>query len=184
MARGLLMAILALALAPAALAAAEPPAASAPKPSDELDEIVVRGARLYELRAAVVKAEDHFNAVYNQINDVDDFDIKCTQDTPTGTKLKSRYCRTRLEDRALSDEGRNFLEAVQSAAAGDTGAQPRGMNAEMVMMAREAEFEKNMVSLFNTHPELREAVKEYQDALQRYDRERVKRSKGRIFSFE
>jgi len=144
-----------------------------------MDEVVVRGTRLYELRAAVVKAEDHFNAVYNEINDLDDFDIKCSEATPTGTKLKMRYCRTRLEEKSLSDEGRSFLEAVQ-----DGAAQPRGMRAEMVLMAREAEYEQNMVALFRNHPELREAVKEYQEALQRYDRERIKRSKGRVFSFE
>src|SRR3982751_3474558 len=89
-------------------------AATATASSQESEEVVVRGTRLYELRAAIIAAEDRFYARYNELNKVDDFDIECTVEAPTGTRFKQRTCRTNVQLTALRDYGRDYVHMLQS----------------------------------------------------------------------
>ncbi len=79
--------------APAASSPTAPTQAqSPPEQLEELDEVVVRGRRLQE---DIVKAEDNFYKLYNQLNKNDDYDVNCTYlnnpDNP-GSKIKVRMC--------------------------------------------------------------------------------------------
>lgn len=178
----LLIPALLLMQAPGASAPAPAPASTAAATAEdkqEMEEVLVRGTHMYELRAAIVEAEDRFFDLYNDLNKVDDFRISCTMIQLTGTKLNQRYCRTRLDDRAQSDEARSFLEAVQEGAA-----QARGMDAASVIMAHEQEYRRNFAQLLVDNPELLEKAKEVEAAMTRYEQERVKRARGRLISWK
>ncbi|HXC60737.1 MAG TPA: hypothetical protein VN645_15585 [Steroidobacteraceae bacterium] len=151
--------------------------------SAETDEIVVHGTRLYELRAAIVAAEDRFYARYNELNKVNDFDIECTVDAPTGTRFKQRTCLTRLQQRAQQENGREFVQMLQDQSAGLTGTAPI-TDPNTAMLARYEEYKRNVLYLLKMNPELRQLVRERDAAEKRYNEERRKRFKGRLASFE
>ena len=74
-----------------------------------LDEVVVSGKRLRELRAEVIKAEDRVVARYNELNQDDDLDIECHSFTPTGSRLSHRYCLLKLQKRAQEIENETLF---------------------------------------------------------------------------
>lgn len=93
--------------------AAQLPATSATRASDLTDEVLVHGARLSDLNAALLAAEDQFYARYNELNKVDAFDIECTTDIRTGTKLPHRVCLTKLQRDAKAQNGSEYLQNLQ-----------------------------------------------------------------------
>lgn len=179
------------ATAHAAVPQAEPsatPAAAAKKGNQELDEVVVRGTRLSELRSAIVKAEDRFYARYNEINQIRDFDIDCIMDAPTGMKKKFRRCRTHLEVRARTEEAGDILERLQRHTSVVDGGDPvsaRTVSIDIMSAyaGREEQFRQHFLKLVNTHPELRALLNEREEAEARYERERARRSRGRLIAW-
>jgi hypothetical protein len=169
------------------------PAAQAPTPpasprtvtasSTETEEILVRGTRLYELRAAIIAAEERFYARYNELNKVDDFDIQCTVAAPTGSRLKQRTCQTKLQARAQQEQGREFLQMVQDQAAGGTGGMPPSTDPDSAFLARYQDYKENVLYLLKMNPELRRLVREREEAEKRYDTQRKRQFKGRWLAF-
>lgn len=80
-----------------------------------LDEVVVSGrsSQLDDLRQEIVQAEDQFYARFNELNQDDRFDVHCTMEAPTGSRLERRYCRAGLETRAFQTEGVRHQQAMQ-----------------------------------------------------------------------
>jgi hypothetical protein len=81
---------------PAAGSGAQVPAPSTVAPDSlellELDEVVVHGERL---RDRIIKAEDEFYKIYNQINKDDRYDISCPYlnlSSDSGSRINSRLC--------------------------------------------------------------------------------------------
>lgn len=69
-----------------------------------VDEITVLGGReLGALRTELVRAENEVYALYNALNDDDDYDIICKMEAPIGSQLKRRVCHARLYRDALAD---------------------------------------------------------------------------------
>jgi hypothetical protein len=138
----------------------------------ELPEVQVLGKRLYQMRQDIIKAEDRFYAKFNELNTDDDFDIHCTMEAPTGTRLKQRACRVQFYEKAQADEARAFLT-------GDY-APP----ADLVVLQRHAEYEQKALALLKAHPELLKLARE-RDALEKkYNATRKERFKGRWILFE
>ncbi len=65
--------------------------------------------RLAELRQEIVVAEDRFLAKYNDLNQVRQYAIKCTDEAFTSTKLYRRQCRPEYVNRATADEATGWL---------------------------------------------------------------------------
>jgi hypothetical protein len=64
---------------------------------DAIDEIVVMGGRsLTLLRHEVTQAEDVFYDRYNFLNEDDRYDMICKDETPIGTRIPVRVCKTRV----------------------------------------------------------------------------------------
>jgi hypothetical protein len=141
---------------------------------ETLDEVLVRGARLQELRAAVIEAEDRMLARYNELNQVDDLDIECIQLTPTGTHLKQRYCLTRLQKRAQQRDSAAFLDFARDADTSNGQAPPLNETG-IRLMERSMEYRENLTRLLQDHPELRQMLKERGDAQRRYEAARRER---------
>lgn len=184
-----------LLLMQAAALAAMPPAESSPASppvaasgNRDLDEIVVRGTRLSGLRAAIVEAEDRFYARYNEINEIRDFDISCIMDADTGQKKKFRRCRTQLQVRARTQEATDIITDLQRhtslVGAGDPWAR-RTSNIDIMgeHATREEQFRQHFLMLVNTHPELRSLLDDREAAAALYEKERARRSKGRLISW-
>jgi hypothetical protein len=161
-------------------AGAQPMAEVGTTPTDVLDEVLVRGARLSDLKAAIVEAEDRFYARYNELNTTNVFDIECVVDRRTGTKLKRRICLTKLQRKAMSDQGREYQHSLQDTTiyvdAGALGlGKPPDTDPRVVWDARYEEFRNNMLDLLKQNPELRRLADESEEAGKRYDAERKRR---------
>lgn len=59
---------------------------------EELDEVLVQGERLMDV---IVKAEDEFYKIYNQVNKDDKYDVNCPRlnvSQDSGSRIQSRLC--------------------------------------------------------------------------------------------
>jgi len=149
---------------------------SGPAPG-ESDEIVVHGTALWALREDVIKAEDRFYAAFNQLNQVDDFDVECKWDAPTGTRIRQRKCLTKVALRAQQVYASDYVNFLQG-----SGPMPDN-DPGMVLLDRYGEFKENVLYLLKMNPELRRLVRERANAVKRYNDERRKRFKGRLVMY-
>src|SRR5262245_61012829 len=67
-------------------------AASAPTEPAPIEEIVVLGEALEELRIRIELAEDVFYARFNEINSNDRFDIHCYERPSASSRIEQRTC--------------------------------------------------------------------------------------------
>jgi len=147
--------------------------ATAPaKPDEQLDEIIVQGTRLWQMHKAITDADDRFFARHNEINKNHDFDVHCTMEAPLGTKLKQRICRAAFQEKAEEEWARALLQG--------TAANPP----EVVRVAREDQYRKNLLDVVRGNPELMKMLRQ-RDALEKkYEAELKKRMKGKWILFE
>lgn len=196
----LLPALLAIqAVSQAAIPAASPadPARTpqAVAKGNQLDEIVVRGTRLSELRSGIVAAENRFYSRYNELNTIRDFEISCIMDAPTGQKKKVRRCRTGLEVRARTEEAEDILGSLQrsSSILPDPvgGGNPRDAVAASTTnidvlgpyQKRAEQFRQHFLDLVNSNPDLRALLDEREARQAVYDKELARRSSGRVVTW-
>ena len=146
----------------------ESPAPESQAPaSDELEEIIVYGeVPLTLLRGEVYRAEDNYFATFNELNSTDDFDIRCRRRAPTGTRIVQRVCRAKFVNEL---EARAYREGV-----------PFGSYAA-IMRQKEELLQSEMRELVFEHPELLNALNEFDAAQEGFESEREKRCAGRIF---
>ncbi len=142
------------------------------KPYEQLDEIIVQGTRLWQMHKAITDADDRFFARYNEINKNHDFDVHCAMEAPLGTKLKQRICRAAFQEKAEEEWARALLQG--------TAANPP----EVVRVAREDQYRKNLLDVVRGNPELMKMLRQ-RDALEKkYEAELKKRMKGKWILFE
>lgn len=168
------------------------------------DEVLVRGTRLRDLRRGIVDAEERFYARYNELNKVDDYDIDCSRDAHTGSKIPRRRCLTRLQLAALAQHGKEVVEMFQEHpnqavdppgqppspmglpnSAGMTGAgRPPNTDPVAIWLARFDDYRDNMLYLLKMNPDLRRLAQARENAELRYEAERKRRLSGRLVLFE
>jgi hypothetical protein len=157
----------------ATTAADGPTSTGAPEQSAAkvMDEIVVTGRRLRELRDALTVAEDRFYALYNALNKVDDFDIVCVKDVPTGTHFSRRLCISKLQRRAQHEYGVEFAQMMQIRALQGNAAPPAS-HPQLALQERYKEYLQGTLNLLNANPELQQLMQEREAAAQRYEKAR------------
>jgi hypothetical protein len=138
----------------------------------ELPEVQVVGKRLYQMRQDIIKAEDKFFAMFNELNKDDDYDVHCTVEAPTGTRLKKRVCRVQFYEKAQAEEAQALLRGEFAPPA------------DLVAVERSAEYERKALAVINANPELRKLVKEREELEKKYNATRKERFKGRWILFE
>jgi hypothetical protein len=162
------LALLAAVFVPALTSAqgAQPPSASATgvvsltkivSKTEQLDELQIVGRKLYRIRMGAVDVEDRFYALYNDLNQNDEFDIHCKVEAPTGTLLKVRICRLALYEKALEEEARAYLTGMDSPPP-----------AQLVALSRLADYRENALTLINSHPQLRELISQREALEKKY----------------
>jgi hypothetical protein len=147
----------------------QPPAAAAqPVVADELvlDEAVVKGTRLWKLREDMVRTEEQFYKLFNELNTEDDFDVHCRMEAPLGTRLKKRICRIAFYEDAEA-------EAAQALLAGQMVIDPN-----LVMLQRQTEYTKHTLAIINSDQRLLKLVRQRAEIEKKYDAERKRRFKG------
>lgn len=153
-------------------------AVAATPATEESEEVVVRGTPLWELRENVIKAEDRFYARYNELNKVDDFDVECRWDAPTGSHVKRRGCLTRLAARVDQTYASDYVSFLQG-----SGPMPDN-DPHMALLDRYADFKDNVLYLLKMNPDLRRLVQERAAAVKRFNDERRKYFKGRLVVYK
>lgn len=122
----------------------------------ELDEVVVHGTRLYD---RIVRAEDRFYKLYNEINKDDDFDINCAHvSLDPETRIEDRVCMPSFftnsivesftwseRCRGTQDEEGNYVPPPPCY----TPPPP-----ELVLMHRSDELARNMMAVIHSDPRL------------------------------
>jgi hypothetical protein len=159
-----------------AAVAAEPPAGTSVDADELLDEVEVRGTRLWELRAAVIEAENRLFARYNDLNRDDDFDVSCHTDAPTGTRFLRRYCWTRLREREEQNDAAAYVDWATGTIIDPKTYEVRHrddhlptVQAQVRVQERAEDYAKNLIKLLQDHPELRKLAKQYGEARRRYE---------------
>src|SRR5689334_9582583 len=90
----------------------------------DTEEILVQAKRLSQLHAEVVAAEDRFFARYNELNKVNDFDVQCRLEAPTGSRRRQRTCETQLQADEESKYGMAYVQMLQARSNGAPASLP------------------------------------------------------------
>lgn len=124
-----------------------------------MDEVEIRGTRgrLREMREEIVRLEDQFYQRYNELNAVDEYDVHCNMEQPTGTLLKYRVCRPVFVENATAEEARAFLGGYTV------------VPANMVIGSKYPEFERQALSVINRDRDLRRLIRERDAVEARYE---------------
>ncbi len=135
---------------------------------DSIDEIVVMGGRsLTMLRHEVTQAEGVFYDRYNLLNEDDRYDMICEDQTPTGTRIPVRVCKTRVirdAERQATQDGMIF------------GAEYIGSSPVIPSANRHNEILQEKLRAFAiSDPELQDALMDYDRLSKKYAAEREKK---------
>jgi hypothetical protein len=161
--------VIPLADAPPAAAAAPaiPPAMATERPAEELqelDEVVVTGGRLYD---RIVKAEDKFFKLYNELNDDDDFDTNCANvPIDSDSRVEQRFCMpsffadAKAEQVRLSQYCLSLQEKDEDGNVTSNGACYEPPSAEQLFFHRRNDYVNNMLKVIKSDPDL---LKMYQE---------------------
>ena len=134
--------------------------------AEELEQVHVYGSKeeIWQLRQAIIEAENRFFERYNDLNTNDDFDVKCRVEARTGTRLPTRTCRPLYQEDAVQEGAKQAVELrqrFQSLGGGaQLGATSPPVPAGIKIMARRPEFERNMRNVVRKHPELTALLQE------------------------
>lgn len=146
--------------------------AEATAETEEIDEIIVLGARsLTLLRQEVIVAEDKFFDIYNQLNEDDKYDIVCETRKPLGTRISVRECKAQFVRDAEYEAIQDALQFTNSVA--NVTAQP------VRAATRDYEILDEKLKAFAvSSPELQEALMEYDNLNKKYSQQREKKFDG------
>lgn len=143
--------------------------AEATAETEEIDEVVVLGARsLTLLRQEVVVAEDRFFDLYNQLNDDDKYDIVCETKKPLGTRISVRECKAQFVRDAEYEAIQDALQFSSSVA--NVTARPIRTSSKDYEI-----LDEKLKSFAVSSPELREALMDYENLNKKYSEQREKK---------
>jgi hypothetical protein len=145
----------------------EPPQAE--ESAQTIEEVIVRGSKpLIKLKHEMYRAEEALYDLFNSLNTDDDFDIRCYEEVPTGSKIPRRVCRTNFVTRLIREETYKMMS-------GEIFVYPAAKINKMneLMLA-------NWTELALEQPEVRNALVKYTEAKQTHESERKRRCEGRF----
>jgi hypothetical protein len=80
--------------------------------AEALDEVIVRGRQIGELRIKVQEAREHAYAIFNEINSSNDFDIFCKDERKYHSRATKRVCQARFESRISAAAAKEYIAAL------------------------------------------------------------------------
>ena len=122
-------------------------------------EVTVRAKReLEKLRLEIDAAQDRFIARYNELNKDPQYAMKCNDEAPTGSRFTRHNCRPEFVNAATNAELRAALDGHSAPPAA------------LVTASKKAAFQKNMLDIASSSPELQNLAREQSDLQARYDK--------------
>lgn len=126
------------------------PTSFAGQDDEAIDNIVVTGQKsVGELRRELERAERDFYALYNKLNDDNDYDVRCYYESPTGVRKKYQVCRPIFFSKARNREVKT---------------RPIDAQTDPVIAKKLVELRDRMESLAVAYPELQAALVRYETA--------------------
>lgn len=158
---------------PPVVAAVVPPTESTEKPAeqlDELEEVVVTGGRLYD---RIVRAEDKFFKLYNELNKEDDFDTNCANvPVDQDSRIEQRFCMPAFFADAKAEQVRLSqyclsLRQEETDSDGNVnvsqGVCYEPASAEQIFFHRRDEYIENMLKVVNGDPDLKKMMQDVEN---------------------
>ena len=126
-------------------------------PMEELT--VVAPQSLESMRSELVRAEEDVLAVFNSLNDDDDYDIRCYRETPLGSNIPVRTCRARFVDNEQARAAQDFMGGLGYV-------DPIGQ-----LRYHDGILRQKMATLMEESPDLYQALMSYYELKTSYDAE-------------
>lgn len=131
---------------------------------DVLDDVIVTGGRLYD---RIVRAEDKFFKLYNELNEDDDFDTNCANvPIDQDSRLEQRFCMpsffadAKAEQVRLSQYCLSLQEKDEDGNVTSNGACYEPPSAEQLFFHRRADYVNNVMKVIKSDPDLRKIYEE------------------------
>ena len=130
-----------------------------------------------DLQAEMVKIENEYFALYNQLNTDHQYDMVCQKVRATGSRFDTRVCQPRYvltaKENAASERVHSAIAAGEAsgpanARGPDVGNEVAG-GAHAVQLSKEDAFRKNMLDVLQNSPELQALGKKRDELQARYE---------------
>jgi hypothetical protein len=139
--------------------------------ADDIEELtVIAPQSLESMRQELVVAENDVLNVFNALNDDDDYDIYCTEESSVGSYIPVRTCRARFVDNETAQSAYDFLS-------GSGFVDPSGQ-----LRYHEGILRQKMADLAAENPNLYNALLRYYNLKTSYDEERARRFEDQFFA--
>lgn len=136
------------------------------EPEEPIEEITAYGQKtLLNLKYAALQAEEDFFKRFNELNEIDEFDVFCSKEGSTYSRVKRRRCWSPFE--------REFDEE-QAEYAFSTGGRVGGQNEGLIRLKRQKQAE-HLKKMVLENPELQALYERYGEANLEFAAERERR---------
>lgn len=129
-----------------------------------------------DLQTEMVKVENEYFSLYNQLNTDHQYDMVCQKVRATGSRFESRVCQPRYlltaKENAASERVHSAIAAGEAsgpanARGPDVGNEVAG-GAQAIQLSKEDAFRKNMLDVLQRSPELQALGKQHDELQARY----------------
>jgi hypothetical protein len=155
----------ALLIVPRANASRPPPpgrSISAPLPQVEIQ---AQRTKLSEMRRELDRLEEQFFAEYNKLNTDHQWDVHCRTEIRTGSHVGIRICTPAFVSQAMHLGQR---PAILGRTDQQMSASPAAPVAYTLIQQKTAAYQKNMIEIVRTHPELFDLIKQRAELAEHY----------------
>ena len=126
------------------------PVAAAGQDEEAIDNIVVTSQKsTTTLRREMIRAEDDFYELYNQLNDDNEYDVRCSYITITGARKKEHVCRPVFFSKARHRENKT---------------RPIDPNTDPGLAGKMVTLQERLATLVAANPDLQDKMTTYNTA--------------------
>jgi len=148
-----------------------------------IEEVIVTGQRTFRslLNEAARETEDFYMRL-NEVLDNDDFRIRCQTETPPGTSIATRVCRTRYQEELLSRQALSIMQGFGNDDDGNLTFFGTVYDTYPDLARLHQAFEDEMLTAVNADPQLNASVQrllQLKAAVQNYETPRQERRRER-----
>jgi hypothetical protein len=172
------------------LAQSDSVSAGASNPTEQPEEITVRGRKtLEQFRLELAAAREGIVEAYNAANSSDANDITCRNERATGTRMPQRVCRSKAQSEAEASASRDLLRAFTHNSGGfrapagtvvaggaqvnaSIGAAAAQSGAELLSAESRAAIEAELETLKKENRQVYRAIVKYLEVEDEYNRAR------------
>ena len=140
------------------------------EPPGPIEEVIVRGSKsIIDLKHEMYEAEDTLFDFFNLINTDDQFDVRCYDEVPTGSKIPRRVCETNWFRNQHAWETQKLMR-------GEPFMYPVFRNKKM-----DERLNELMSKAIREQPKMLVVLARYAEAKETLESERKRRCEGRLF---